>query len=526
MIVFNNLDKLATFFNLFGMKYIYTIIFLSFISFTIAQSTFNKIINLQYRNVSMYDFLVHNDTLVGYGLTRANSTDLSTQGVLFVQLDADGDTLKTRIITDTTEDLLSISAFWGKIVATPDGGYAATTAPFVKNEAWLIKLDAELKTEFIKVYGDTVNLANFAYTPFVVEDGYILYGYTQGPDFYSDGFIGLVDKKGNRKWTNYDVNTTYYNDALDVGIYNDSLLVYISTNGLTPSGTAVHIYRSLISLIDYEGELQHTWQSEGNPEIGFLLELEVEEDGILLYGLYIAEYVGDVPLYQATLSKISRDLTEIYWVKHFGPKKTLVSDNGFFKIFPTKDGHYVGAGAVSYRPQGSNQTARYGWLYKFSSDGDLIWELKVPPPAEFDLGAWDEAASFYGVGVLPDSSIVASGILRDKDGLQFPWLVKVTNDGCLDTICPDIQTSTPSIVLETGLDIYPNPASDYIFIQHTEALRRIQLVDAIGQQIWLEQPYQGQYQLDLPANLENGIYFILAEDKTGQRFRQKVVVHR
>lgn len=500
---------------------IFLLLFLN-LNITYTQITFNKIIDLPYFNKEFYDLIVHNDTIVCYGRGRI-TPELTTLGVVFVQLDELGDTLRTNIVTDTTEDFLGIDRYWGKVITTPDGGYAATTAPFYKNDAWLIKLNSSLEPEYIKVYEDTINRSNFAYVPFALDDGFILHGYTQGQDYYSDGFISLTNENGDRQWTSYDVNGPYYNGVSDVGNFNDSLLVYITTNGTTSSNAPFQIFRSALSLIDREGEVQHTWRSEGDPEIGYLLELEVEEDGIVLYGQYVVEHINDTPLYQSTISKISRDLDEIYWIRHFGPIRPAVSYNGIFKIEPTLDGNYIGAGSILFTPEGSDELVRYGWLYKFTSNGELMWELKVPPPTSLGEGS----CSFYGVGVLPDSSIVAGGTIVNLDtGERHPWLVKVTNDGCLDTLCAEIQTSSPKVISATPLDIFPNPATDYLHIQHHQILKNIRLVDALGKEIWNGVVQSRQYRLDLAVHLANGIYFVLAEDENGRTFRQKVLVQR
>lgn len=76
------------------------------------------------------------------------------------------------------------------------------------------------------------------------------------------------------------------------------------------------------------------------------------------------------------------------------------------------------------------------------------------------------------------------------------------------------------------LNISPNPATDYLQIQHDLTLKNIRLVDALGKEVWNETTQSRQYRLDLAAYLTNGIYFVLAEDEDGQIFRQKVVVQR
>lgn len=498
-----------------------------FFSTLYTQSYFNKIITLPYFNNEFYDLIVHEDTILCYGRGR-KFPNISTLGVTFTQLNQFGDTLRTNIVRDTTEDFLGLSRIWGKIVNGANSGYAATTATILKNDAWLIRLNSNLNVKYIKVYSDTINNSNFGYIPFALENGYILYGYRHGPDSYLDGFVSRTNPLGERQWTNFNINSQYHSGVLDIDFFNDSLLIFGMVNGLSPTHP-IESSRTSLSLINLDGEVQQTWNSQPEPEIGYLRSFQVEEDGIILYGQYVAELVGETKLLQSTLSKISRDFSEIYWIKHFGPIQTAVSFTQLFKIEPTLDGHYIGAGSIVFEPAPNEEKIRYGWLYKFSSNGDLIWELRVPPPEH--LQEEDRALScyFHGVGILPDSSIVAGGTIWDlQTNEQFPWLVKVSNDGCLDSLnCATIVTKQEEIpIYQTSLSVYPNPGRDCFFIETVGTLRKIWLVDALGKVCLEVQPSRRQYRMELPAYLENGVYFVVVENDKGQVFRKKVVVQQ
>ena len=60
------------------------------------------------------------------------------------KLDTNGNVLHERFLRDTMGGGLAIDIDWGRMVATPDGGYAATAATF-NNIAYLIKYNASLK---------------------------------------------------------------------------------------------------------------------------------------------------------------------------------------------------------------------------------------------------------------------------------------------------------------------------------------------------------------------------------------------
>lgn len=161
--------------------------------------TYNMATSLPYPKSSFEQFIVIEDTLIGYGTCFNNDTELK-QGVVIAKLDSSGNILKHNFILDAQGDLLATDKAWGNIIHTADGGYAAIAATVGRKSAFLIKLDHDLQVEFIKEYPDTVNLSNFFYKLLETPEGYLLYGSIQRPDYYTDGFIRHVDKQGETIW--------------------------------------------------------------------------------------------------------------------------------------------------------------------------------------------------------------------------------------------------------------------------------------------------------------------------------------
>ncbi|MCB9285876.1 MAG: hypothetical protein H6560_01060 [Lewinellaceae bacterium] len=76
-----------------------------------------------------------------------------------------------------------------------------------------------------------------------------------------------------------------------------------------------------------------------------------------------------------------------------------------------------------------------GWLHKFSPEGDSVWENLIDAP--FPI-VYTNQGTLAGVGELSSGSIVAAG--ETINGNQrYIWLVKVTADGCLDTLCSTVS---------------------------------------------------------------------------------------
>ncbi|HFA50051.1 MAG TPA: hypothetical protein ENJ95_13665, partial [Bacteroidetes bacterium] len=148
-----------------------------------GQPGFNMLHDLDLPTNHLRKMLVHNDTVIGYGLAYPSDTVGSRQGLLLTKFDSNGVLLKSNLLLEPFGDFYSIGKNWGDITTTFDGGYAMTASALVGNSAYLIKIDHDLEVEFIKEYPDTVNLSNFSYKVLETKDGYLLYGDIQMPDF-------------------------------------------------------------------------------------------------------------------------------------------------------------------------------------------------------------------------------------------------------------------------------------------------------------------------------------------------------
>ncbi|MCE7923417.1 MAG: T9SS C-terminal target domain-containing protein [Haliscomenobacteraceae bacterium CHB4] len=492
-------------------------VFLSSVTTGYAQTGFNLAVDVGFPQNQFYDIFVDNDTIVGYGLGFNNNTEWQ-QGLVLSKFDSSGNLLLSKIILHPPGDFYSIDKHWGKIIKTSDGGFAMTAAPYYSNSAVLIKTNNDFEVEFIKEYPDTVNLSNYAYTLLEAPDGYLLFGGIQRPDYNDDGFIRYVDKQGNTIWFKYIVYSNYENAVLDVEQFDDS--IYVAAIG---TETNPNPNQGIVSLLffDLEGNEIDYWASGIEPETGYVRKIvSTDDSGTILFGLHKSEVVNGTSLFQPTLSKLDSNF-QIKWVTHFGPIRTLVSYIMLWDFAPTADGHYIGAGETLVK-EGNDPTRRVGWLYKFSPEGDSIWERKVNVP--FPI-VYTNRGFFGGVGVLSSGSIVAGGT-TNEDNTEYCWLVKVTNDGCLDTLycgtvaAPELPGEKSGVV-----KVYPNPANDFIRVEAPgHPATEIILCDLQGQEVHRQQ-FGGQASIHT-AYLPAGFYFLEILDSDSTIARRKIsIVH-
>lgn len=480
----------------------------------------NLILDTEYPRKRMYDMIVDNDTIVGLGMAYGDST-FSQQGILLVKFDSSGQLLASNLILDELGDHLAVSYFWGKTCKSSNKGYAFTAATFYRNSAVLIKTDADLEVEFIKEYEDTVNLSNYRYEIMPIEDGYLLYGAIQRPNFQDNAFVRRVDSLGETIWFNY--YGAYEDDGamLDVQPIDGQTVVAASVDQTGNNGS-----RSTLRIIDLDGNVLKSWASGPDPEVGYFRKVMVLPDGggFLTYGVYLISVIDPSnKLVQPAIARFSADL-DLLWVKHIGKTYYLSGALEYFDIEQTSDGFFIAAGRSFIN--GPNDThPSTGSLMKFTEYADSLW-------ARYDTGPYPlnyiNQHFFGGVGVLSSGNIIAGGTatLGMDNNL---WLVKVTNDGCMDTImCEPITGIVERAQKEKEvMKFYPNPASQSVTVELPSALEAVEISindlqgRAVSRQIFDEMPIR----VELPTgHLPTGIYILKAHGPNGTLGQGKLAI--
>ena len=496
------------------MKYIFILLGLFPVP-AYAQPGFNQVYDLGFSYQLMRDMVVHNDTVVGYGIAQLDST--LQQVILLTQFDSSGNLLNWDTIADPTGDFYSMGKSWGKITHSQGGGYALTAAPLAKNAARLIKVNGQLETEFIKEYFDPGLASNFAYQILEVENGYLLYGRVQDSNLVARPFIRRIDSHGEVLWDRYYGNPDHWGNMVDITLLNDTIIVganvhATTTNVLGPSRNELYFVRP-------DGTLLYEWHSGPNPEMGFLRKVKVTESGeLLLYGMAIVGQNGGSTVYQSTFSLMDA-YNNIQWIKNYGRTGSLQIT--FRDIEPTLDGQFIAAGE-SFATGPGDQAS--GWIMKLSPSGDSTWSRYDVP-----LGSADFFGDNYfsGVGVLSSGNIIAGGTAGD--GSLRPWLVKVTADGCMEVIDCGLVPAVGRGAGPAGFVIYPNPASGGFTVQMGGAREhggRISMYGPFGDRVLTARIERGADTVRIGTEgIPNGLYFLYLENNEKVAVIGKVTVN-
>lgn len=486
------------------------------LSFCQTAPGFNLRMTSDYYNTKLYKICIDNDTIVGLGTGSLDSTGLET-GIVLIKFDTFGNILHSKLIQDTLIGPFPLNIRYGSLLKTPDNGYIMNIIPFLFAYPVIVKTDHEFNLEFIKKYEDSVGQDFMLAELKTVSDGYLLHGSLRRSNGKSDGYVRKIDFNGGSVWYKnlgvFDSSET----VVDLKVVNDSVYAVAMVRNIIQSmfnGSA----RSLIKYLNKDGEIIQEWASGSEPEIGYLRDvLFVGTDYLLLYGMYVDSVTfNGTYVFKSTISKLDSDFN-VLWVKHYGRPVSLSSEMMFYNFERTIDNNFIGVGVTFIEPVAS-QILDCGWLMKFSEEGDSIWSRldlsdlnPVQPSNNNRLG---------GVGVLSSGSIIAGGY-AEKWPDSYIWLIKVTNDGCLDTLyCGLVNTVEEGPKANINVRAFPNPATAYLEVDYSPMqgqAAKLYLTNLLGRRVGFFEldSYSTRHQIPLDG-LPNGQYFYSIL-KDGQR---------
>ena len=469
----------------------------------LSQEKWNTLPKLSLKNAQITDMITDNNNVIVYGdgLTASGSK----QGLVIAILDSNGVVLKEKIILDSMGDKLAIDRSWGKIIKSSKGGYLATAGTVNRKSTILIKLDESLNIEYLKEYKDSTLSNDFWQTPLEVKNGYFLYGVQQLLNVKIVGFIKYVDYKGNVFWEKRFAYSQYENILIDLKAVTDSTFVFVTAEVISlVTSTQLPSSRSSIYNIDLKGNIGTYWQSEPAPKVGYLFNVIPQSNGdFITYGLARKEIVFvDTELIQPTLTRFDSKFN-ILWSYNFG-KITSSGAIHLQKFFKTIDGNYVGVGQ-HVEKVGSEPQKSYGWIYKFSENGNTIWERKFPTPLLPD--SFPNGGILYGVGTLTSGSIMAGGAAKDGKN-YYCWLVKIRNNGCMDTLFCNTTAIDEPLKIDSEVRLFPNPANEY-FNLSLDANKpcTVNIFDQYGRMV-LNDTFDTQNISINTSGFNNGVYFV------------------
>lgn len=335
-------------------------------------------------------------------------------------------------------------------------------------------------------------------------------------------FLQKVDSLGNQIWIKKYNSTTYHISGNSIEEDADGGYLLSAWEKPHPDN-GMQYYRSRFFKLDTAGNVQWTYRSPvGPPYIGSTCGLQRTPDQHFVYGGTYLIYNNQIQDYwhQPFLEKISLS-GEVIWTQPFGFKHTRATVAGLLQL---NDGSLV-VGGSNYEIE-STYLYFPAYLRKFSAEGDSLWTRTYRILETVDTFTF-EYHFMWDLKRANDGGFWISGEAQDlyPEPYQYAWIVKTDSFGCLIPGCQYVGLEEESP--QADLQIYPNPASDYLYfmagVNMPEATIRI--LNQQGQEV---QYYNTEVtaEAQLICNVQGlapGLYFLQLSNASGQTWSEKFI---
>jgi hypothetical protein len=164
------------------------------------------------------------------------------------------------------------------------------------------------------------------------------------------------------------------------------------------------------------------------------------------------------------LMKIQPDGT-IEWLTNYS-RDNVEQANA---ICESDDGAFVLAGyAFTEWPENSGQAIDFPLVVKFSTDGELQWDI---------LFYHETQGDFYSINQNADGGYIVGGLLKDLEARNYLYLVRMEGDGIF--VNDDVNK-------QSSISIAPNPMNSQSTINYTvsnSGMVSLKLMDNLGRDV-------------------------------------------
>jgi hypothetical protein len=457
------------------------------------------------------------------------------------------------------------------IRTTTDGGYVVTgttfsddgdvTVQFGNGDFWVIKLNSIGEIEWEKSIGTIDNDYSFSIEQ-TSDGGYIIVGLT-GDAFGDNTYFFTVKlfSNGDIQWQN-----TFGGSSIDVATSvketNDGGFIITghtqsSDGDVSQNQGSVDIWVIKISSL---GQL--IWEkSFGGSGFDQSVDIQLTNDGGFIVVGHTTSNDGDVSnnngFFDFWIFKISNSGL-LQWEKSFGGSNEETARS----VKQTNDGDYIVVGSTKSDDGDISELKGIEdfWVIKLTENGDLIWE-KTYGGTQIDR-AWYVQLTSDNNYVVVGETYSDDGDVSINQGLSDVWIIKIsengellwektiggtaidearniqeTNDGGLIIsgytysndgdiminqgendflivkLGPDNLSNSSHINLPT-IDIYPNPAQDFLYInvEKYNTNQEIKIVDVLGNTLYSQVLMDSKTKIDM-SSFSSGVYLVKFKDK-------------
>ena len=361
-------------------------------------------------------------------------------------LDTNGVELVKTVTVDTSSTPVNYitNLRESRLIGCSDGGFIGFGLAFGASQIVIAKYDRAGAERWVRRHAHPgIHIQPFDIVE--AQTGFFITGLLQLDNFKFDVFLCKVDKAtGDLEWFRQYGHP--FEDEYGLCLVNDEESVVVGATKQRNLGRTTW----LIGL-NGDGDMQWQWESGPDTE-GYIIDL-LKVNGMWAYVLDILTPDGYNGWYRHGELIVRDSAQDLLWRKEYGMATHLF--NGLSEIATDSSSCLIVAGQFLETDLGKNGTRR-GWVSKVDLNGTVNWTVRDTAFMNPNGGS---VSYLSGVATDPNGNVYAVGDGRDfrEDPPKYHgWLLKISPDGCVDTICYTTSIDGGHKIIQP-IKIYPNP---------------------------------------------------------------------
>lgn len=476
-------------------------------------------------SMDMDDIQFHNSHLLVSGTAFIDSVDL--WGLILAKVDTNGLVLWKETFHDTSLNSHIVLNSPCRFLITKDQNIILPVYYYNTGKMGLFITDS-IGHEINHVLYNNDGLSIFPFEVVEAFGEYYVLGISQRNDYMHDVFILKVDSIGNQLWLKYYGLLQYHDDFIGDAIVNNNGNITVSasrhTNGYGETNPPSSWKKPWIFTIDTSGKIFEEWIGEENDirTSGGGPTLLMENGDWIISSFYLKNFntIGNPDIQLAeVVSRLDSNFNLLWRIDLSSFNRTdRIRDIAFD---PLRDQIIVaGEKLLIY----DDEYSKEAWVIKLDSNGDIIWSI-----TDTLYYSRQEEHFTAGLDLSPSGSIYVGGYVtvNELDPRFQGFILKVTPDGCTDTLC-----TTTSIVeqiknWEHNVLLFPNPAVDELklLIKSMAGTGDLKVYDIQGNCTITSKVFQGTNVIST-TSLANGLYFYSISSSAGIIYSGKFTILR
>jgi hypothetical protein len=341
-----------------------------------------------------------------------------------------------------------------------------------------------------------------------------------------DVFVLKIDTSGNQIWMKYFGLPLFNENGID-GVVDKNGNIVISASRFTPGYNETVPQdgwnKPWVFTIDTSGVIIEEWVGEEDDTttagVGPLLLMP--NGDMILASFYLKNFntQGNPDILSAhVVSRLDSNF-KLLWrtdLSNFNNRIDRIRDMDYD---PVREQIIVtGEKLMIYDGDYSKEV----WVVKLDANGNIVWNI-----TDTLYYSRQEEHFTAGLTLASSGSIYVGGYVSvfELEPTYQGFILKVTPDGCSDTICTTTSISEQILQAESQVILYPNPATDRItvIVKETNGPDQMRLIDMHGHSVLVRPLMPGSQDIDL--DFPTGVYVASFYSSSGVIYSRKLMIY-